>query len=350
MLDDGNLKLQVAEIKKDEIVCKILAGGILKERKGINLPDTNISLPTLTEKDKKDIEFGIIHNVNFIALSFVRSPDDILMVKKILEDRNYNIPVIAKIERPEAIKRIDEIIEVSDIIMVARGDLGVEVSPEDVPVLQKMIIRKCNIANKPVITATQMLESMITSSFPTRAETTDVANAILDGTDCVMLSAESSVGEHPVLVVETMSRIIRKTEEIKKPIYANPECSDDSEENELITICNSAVEIADSIGAKAIFTLTKTGTSPLLLSSHRPNSNIIAAAYDLKILMKSILLWGVEPIKINEFDDIETVQNAIIKEVREKEIVKTGDKVVLIYSLPIEVCDSANTIQIAEVN
>gem|GEM_PF-6341951 len=250
MLDDGLLKLKVLNVDYNnrEALCEVLSGGILKENKGINLPHTDLKLPSLTPRDIEFLEFGLENDVDFIAMSFVRSADDIISIKNLIAQKNKSVPVIAKIERPEAIKNIDSIIQEADLVMVARGDMGVEISTEEVPgveisteevpILQKMIIKKCNEKQKPVITATQMLETMITQYTPTRAETTDIANAILDGTDCVMLSAETSTGLHPELVVRTMKKIILKTETILKSNFYDALFIEDSPENILFTICN----------------------------------------------------------------------------------------------------------------
>ncbi|MEO6693839.1 MAG: pyruvate kinase, partial [Ignavibacteria bacterium] len=278
LLDDGNLVLRVISAfpTNNEIECEIMTGGILKENKGINLPNTKLNLPSLTEKDLADLEFGLANDVDFIAMSFVRTESDIDQLRSLIEAKGMDIPIIAKIERPEAVTNIDSIIKRSDVIMVARGDMGVEISTEDVPIIQKRIIKKCNEAIKPVITATQMLESMIHNPTPTRAEASDIANAILDGTDCVMLSAETSTGEYPVLAVSTMKKIILKTETTKKSVYFKDIFVEDSPENTLHTICNSATEIAARVNAKAIITITHTGKSPLLLSNHRPTAQIIS--------------------------------------------------------------------------
>ena len=346
LIDDGKLKLIILSIDKSkkQLICKVVKGGILPERKGLNLPDTIISLPSLTEKDLKDIKFGVENSVDLVALSFVRKAKDIIELKNVLKKYNADIPVIAKIEKPEAINHIDEIIKVSDIIMVARGDLGVEVSPEDVPILQKMIIKKCNYSLKPVITATQMLESMITNILPTRAEASDVANAILDGTDCVMLSAETSTGLNPVLVVETMDKINGKTEGYKKSSEGNNHIKSNGF---LYTITKSASRIAEQINANAIITLTHTGKSPVLLSSHRCKTQIIAIVRDKKIQTKCSLLWGVNPIldsKIS-FSD----KSKLIEILKEKEFLSKNDTAILIENTNFSENESANSLQIIKV-
>ena len=351
LIDDGRLKLRVTDIDltNGHIDCEVIVGGILRSNKGINLPHTALSLPPLTEKDYSDIKFGAGANVDFVAMSFVRKAEDIRLLRRALSELNSYIPIIAKIERPEAINNIDEIIHEADFIMVARGDMGVEISAEEVPVIQKMIIRKCNEKIKPVITATQMLETMISSPTPTRAEASDVANAILDGTDCVMLSAETSTGSYPVETVEMMSRIITKTETIQKTRYFGEIFIEDSPENTLHTICNSAVEIATRVNAKAIITITHTGKSPLLLSNHRPSCMIISATYDSGIIKKCKLIWGVDSVLIEKSKSLFKTIEMIRKKLLERSILAKGDKIVFLSAIPFSETESANSIQIAEV-
>ncbi len=346
LIDDGKIKLQIISVDKPkkQIICKVIKGGILYERKGLNLPDTKISLPSLTDKDLRDIKFGIENSVDYIALSFVRKAKDIIELKKVLKKLGANIPVIAKIEKPEAIKHIDKIIKVSDVIMVARGDLGVEVSPEDVPILQKMIIRKCNKELKPVITATQMLESMITNILPTRAEASDVANAILDGTDCVMLSAETSTGMNPVLTVETMDKINEKTEGIKKSVFEKEIIKPKSF---LCNITNSAFEIAERINAKAIITLTHTGKSPIMLSSHRGKAQIIAIVREKRIFNKCKLMWGVNPILDSEISFKN--KDILINSLKSKNYLFKNDIAILIENTNFSENESANALEIIKV-
>jgi pyruvate kinase len=351
LLDDGRLKLRVisTEPTNNEIECEVMSGGILKEHKGINRPHTNLNLPPITEKDKLDLDFGLENDVDFVAMSFVRKADDIKYLRKIIAEKNKHKPIIAKIERPEAVENIDSIIKETDVVMVARGDMGVEISTEDVPLLQKRIIRKCNEAIKPVITATQMLESMIENQSPTRAEASDIANAILDGTDCVMLSAETSTGHYPVLAVATMKKIILKTETIKKTTYFKDIFVEDSPENTLHTICNSATEIATRVNAKAIITVTHTGKSPLLLSNHRPAAQIISATPKENIIKKCKLIWGVESILIDESDSYDHTAEMIEKKIIENEILFKGDRIVIIAPMPFSQSDSANMIQVTEI-
>lgn len=352
LMDDGNLKLKVlSKPKSDEVLCEVENGGILKEKKGVNLPDTDLKIPSLTDKDLKDLEFGIENDLDFYAMSFVRSVEDINLLRGILNSNGKQPTIISKIERPEAISKIDEIIKASDMVMVARGDLGVEISTEEVPLLQKMIIKKCNENLKPVITATQMLESMIYFPTPTRAEASDVSNAILDGTDCVMLSAETSTGRYPVRTIEAMKKIILKTETIKKSSFFKELFVEDSPENALYTLCNSASVISVRLSAKAIITISQQGKSPLLLSSHRPNAQIINATFSEDLIKKSKFIWGVESIKIDREDDrdlmsaIQHIREVVIRD----EILKPGDRIIILTSIPFEEGDSANSIMISQI-
>lgn len=351
LLDDGNFRLRVISETplNNEIECEIMSGGLLKERKGINLPHTKLNLPSLTKKDLSFLNFGLDNEVDFVAMSFIRSADDIIQLRNKIKSRKKNVLIIAKIERPEAVENIDSIINAADCIMVARGDMGVEISTEDVPLIQKRIIRKCNIAIKPVITATQMLESMINNSSPTRAEASDIANAILDGTDCVMLSAETSTGNHPILAVNTMKKIILKTETIKKPTYFKEMFVEDSPENTLHTICNSATEIAARVNAKAIITITHTGKSPLLLSNHRPFAQIISATFDDAIIRRCKLIWGVESILIKQNLDYQRTVALIRSKIISENILKKHDRIVIISSMPFSQSESANAIQVSEI-
>ena len=355
LIDDGTLELKVLSNEPDSncIHCEVVRGGILKENKGLNLPNTDIKLHSLTDKDKTDLEFGLEHNVDFIAMSFVRSADDIYYLRSLIEEKGKKVPIIAKIERREAIDNIDSIIEASDLVMVARGDLGVELTTEEVPVLQKMIIRKCNEKIKPVITATQMLDSMIEQPTPTRAEASDIANAILDGTDCVMLSGETSTGAYPIESVEMMKKIILRTETIKKSSYFQELFVEDSPENTLHTIANSASEIAARLNAKAIICITHTGKTPLLLSNHRPGAQIIAATFNMSVIRYFKLIWGVESLLIKKDEDGREEYNAVLHQIREKirdhKILNAGDRVIIVSSLPLAEGESANNISVSAI-
>ncbi|MFA7361121.1 MAG: pyruvate kinase [Candidatus Kapaibacterium sp.] len=343
LMDDGLIRLRVISKSVNEIECVVLKGGILVEHKGINLPDTRLSLPSLTAKDKEDLLFGLKNNVDAVALSFVRKADDIIQLRKLITKFGKSVPIVAKIERPEAIENIDEIIGAADVIMVARGDMGVEISPEDVPVLQKIIIKKCNALMRPVITATQMLESMTNSRIPTRAEATDVANSILDGTDCVMLSGETSVGVDPENVVKIMEKIIKRIEIYRKPVL---NVSMDSE-NELQAICKSAIILANDIIAKAIVTYSKTGNSPKYLSSYRLNTEIICITENKLIDVLNHFRWGVFSIKIKKaMSDID-VTNLLQHTLSKSRILKSKDKIVILMSSSKNMYKSADTIKIS---
>lgn len=352
LLDDGNIKLLITDIKrtKPEVTCKVIIPGVLKQNKGINIPFSALSLPSLTEKDMNDLDFAIANGVDFIAMSFVRTLDDVKLLKGILRSRGKELPIIAKIERPEAIQNIDEIIEATDMIMVARGDLGVEISVEEVPQLQKMIIKKCNDKIKPVITATQMLESMIGDQSPTRAEASDVANSILDGTDCVMLSAETSTGLYPLQAVAMMKKIIQKTETHKKTTYFNEIFVEDSPENILHTLCNSACMIAERVNAKAIIAVpTITGNTPLIISNHRPAAQIIAVGFDERKLKRLKLVWGVESMLTQERDDLQNIVEEIKERLIRNELFQKGDRIVIVSRNPIPLAPSANDIMVTAV-
>lgn len=347
-IDDGLIMLilekKIKKNSKYQLICRIVKGGILKENKGINLPDTKLSLPSLTEKDLKDIDFGIKLGVDFIALSFVRKAKDIILLKKLLTKKKYQVPIIAKIERPEAIKEIDSIIKVSDAIMIARGDLGVEMSPEEVPILQKLIIKKCNENFKPVITATQMLESMVKNRIPTRAETSDVANAILDGTDCVMLSAETSIGFDPVNAVRTMSKIIQKTEQIK----SLKTISKKTKYKTLEILCNTAIEIAEELKIETIITISKTGKSPIYLSNKRGSVNIFVITSNPYIQKFCNILWGVKPLLYEGSMDLSKIINFITYRLSGDPAYKTSGRKIFIYNRSEYSNESADTISIID--
>src|SRR5476651_1399014 len=275
LLYDGKLQMKVVETnRKDTVVCEIMHGGILTSRKGVNLPNTKVSIPSLTEEDLINLNFALQNDVEWIGLSFVRTAEDIVELKRIISRSGKSSRVIAKIEKPEAIANIDAIIAVTDGVMVARGDLGVEMPLEEVPLLQKMIAKKCRNASKPVIIATQMLESMITTPRPTRAEVNDVANSVLDGADAVMLSGETSVGEFPLIVIETMAKIVRNVEQLGYPYNNNKESktAPDSEEYLIDAVCGSAVYLAEHTNASAIVAMTRTGYSAFQISSYRPKA------------------------------------------------------------------------------
>ncbi len=296
LLDDGKLELNVTAVEGRDVITEVVYGGVLKSKKGINLPNTDVSIPALTEKDREDLVFGLEHDVEWIALSFVRKADEVIELKEIIRSQGKKCRVISKIEKPEAIANIDAIIEASDAVMVARGDLGVEIPMEDVPMIQKMIVEKCNRLAKPVIIATQMLESMITSPRPTRAETSDVANSVLDGADVVMLSAESASGMYPLEAVKAMNDIIRKVEETTDSIYYKNHVQAIATRDENFysnNVVANACRLARDTDAKAVIGMTSSGYTAFRISSHRPKANIFVFTFDKSLLNTFSLLWGV---------------------------------------------------------
>ncbi len=329
LMDDGNLELKVIDIKKDRIITKIVVGGFLKSNKGINLPDTNLNIPALTEKDKRDVKFGVENNVDYIALSFVQRAKDIKELKKLLKKYNANIPVISKIEKPKAMENLDEIIDVSDGVMVARGDLGVEMKEEMVPILQKEILSKATKKGKITITATQMLESMIEKPRPTRAEATDVSNAILDLTDAVMLSAESAVGKYPVEAVKTIKEIACITENSS---YFNPniEIEVPSSYKTTKSIVKAAVNITKSINVKAITVFTWSGTTALMLSKLKPKVPIYAFTPEKEVMRKMSVYWGVTPILIGYSPNTDILLAEGEDILLTKRLIKEGDIIIMI--------------------
>ena len=334
MLDDGKKQLQVTAVKDQDIICKVIVGGELKGRRGVNLPDTEISMSSLTPKDKKDLEFGIKNKVDFIALSFVRRPSDITELRKILEKNKCEAGIIAKIETPQAVKNIDEIIELSDGIMVARGDLAIEVPAEEVPLIQKMIIHKCNLAAKPVITATQMLESMIHSPVPTRAEVSDVANAILDGTDAIMLSEETTLGSYPLEAVELMSRVSMRTENdlLHEQLLFSKERINPKSVTENMTAY--AIRTAHKIDAKFVIALTNAGASARMMSRYRPQLPILVFTPNEKTYQKTLLSFGCWVFKIKSYTDFEHAVKDIKETIVKNKLAKKADKIVIVSGRP----------------
>jgi pyruvate kinase len=344
LLDDGRLELRVVEKVAAGLLCRVVSGGLLRSNKGVNLPGAALSLPSLSPKDKEDIVFGAKQGVDYIALSFVRSAEDIVNTRRFIRSLDRQTPIIAKIEKPEAVENLDEIIAAADGIMVARGDLGVEVSPEQVPLLQKEIIKACNRAEKPVITATQMLESMIENAQPTRAEASDVANAILDGTDCVMLSGETAMGKHPVQAVEVMARIAVQTEPSLCSIPPDVHVSTEGE-----SVAHAACRAAEEQRARAIVAFTQSGSTALLVSKHRPAVRIIAATPIERIARLVCLYWGVTPLvlktKRTTDDMISSVERAMIRQ----KMVDCRDLIVITAGVPVGVAGSTNMMKIHHV-
>ena len=345
LIADGSIKAEVISKSRTEISCRVKGGGFVSSKKGINLPSTKLKIPSLTAKDIKDLELGIKCNVDFIALSFVRSGRDIKNAKEIIRRKGASIPVIAKIEKPEAVENIDEIIECSDGLMVARGDLGVEIPLEEIPRVQKMIIRKANLKGKPVITATQMLKSMVENPDPTRAEVTDVANSVLDGTDAMMLSEETAVGRYPVRAVRIMSKIAEKTEDYlpeESFFYEQP-----AEEKETIpgAISRAACLAAFNLGAKVILTPTQSGYSAMQVSRFRPRQPIVAISPDIKTIRKLSLYCGVYPLLVEKFQNTDDMINKAKKISLAYGFVRKGDIVVMTAGLPAGKSGTTNIVK-----
>ncbi|HMP67601.1 MAG TPA: pyruvate kinase [Candidatus Paceibacterota bacterium] len=334
MLDDGKKRLEILEIKGTEIICKVIVGGELKGRRGVNLPDTDISISSLTQKDKDDLKFGIKNKVDFFALSFVRRPSDITELRNILKKAKCSAGIIAKIETPQAVKNIDEIISLSDGIMVARGDLAIEVPAEEVPLIQKNVINKCNLVGKPVITATQMLESMIHSPVPTRAEVSDIANAILDGTDAVMLSEETTLGEYPLEAVEIMAKVAKRTESdyLHEQLLSAKDLMHDKSISGAISAY--AVKTAHKVDAKFIVSLTNSGSGARAISKHRPSFPILAFTPKDETMRKLVLSFGCWVFKIAKYTDFQHAINDIRKNVLKNKLASKGDKFVVVAARP----------------
>ncbi len=334
LIDDGLIELRVISKNDTEIVCEIINGGELGERKGVNVPNVMVRLPGITDKDRSDILFGISHEFDFIAASFVRNADCIYEIKDILRENKSDIRVIAKIENKEGIDNIDDIIKASDGIMVARGDMGVEIPAQQVPYIQKMIIKKCNDAFKPVITATQMLDSMIRNPRPTRAEVTDVANAIYDGTDVVMLSGESAVGKYPLETLKMMGQIAESTEQHleyelllhKKHMFRKKDTSS--------AVAYATVATASHLNAKAIIAPTMSGFTARLVSQFRPEAIILGTSPRESVLRTMQIYWGVKPLKTVLYDDTNDIMSQSIDAARESGIIKKGDIAILTAGLP----------------
>lgn len=347
LIDDGLVEMEVVEIKDGDIICEVKNHGSISNHKGVNVPDIHLSLPYMSEKDKDDILFGIEQGVDFIAASFTRSAKDVFQIRELLaKNGGGDINIIAKIENSEGVEKIDEIIEAADGIMVARGDMGVEIAEEEVPIIQKMIIKKVYEAGKQVITATQMLDSMMKNPRPTRAETADVANAIYDGTSVVMLSGETASGDYPVEALEMMVRIINCTEKdidyaarfFKSERRANPDITD--------AISHATCTTSQDLNAKAIVTVTKSGKSARMISRYRPATDIIGCAITDKVTRQLNMSWGVTPVLCDEKRDLfELFEHAVTK-CKEQKLVEAGDVVVFTSGIPIGISGTTNMIKV----
>lgn len=351
LIDDGKLKLKVTDTnQKDEVKAIIINGGILSSKKGVNLPNTKISLPSLTKKDLQDLDFALANDAEWIGLSFVRTVTDVVDLKDRIKAAKKTSRVVAKIEKPEAIAEIDNIIDMTDAVMVARGDLGVEMPMHEVPLLQKMIVQKCIAASKPVIIATQMMESMIVSYTPTRAEVNDVANAVMDGADAVMLSGETSVGKYPVQVIEHMHSIIQ-TVESKGNIYFKehqPETANQMFISD--SICYNACVMARQVDAKAIVTMTNSGYTGFKLSSHRPMANIFVFTDNPSLLNTLSLVWGVRGFYYNRYDSTDQTIKDIKDFLKSNGFVKVDELVINIASMPMQDKGRANMLKLSYIS
>ncbi len=348
LLDDGKLQLKVIETnRKNTVICEVIHGGILTSRKGVNLPSTKVSIPSLTEEDLINLDFALANDIEWIGLSFVRTAEDIIDLKRIISRSGKTSRVIAKIEKPEAIENIDAIIEVTDGVMVARGDLGVEMPLEEVPVLQKMIAQKCNKAAKPVIVATQMLESMITTPRPTRAEVNDVANSVLDGADAVMLSGETSVGEFPLMVIETMSKIVSHVENTSYPYYPEKELDETSATYVADAVCRSAVFLADKTNAAGIVSMTASGYTAFQICAHRPKAGTYIFTANRMLLNTLSLLWGVRGFYYDKFESTDHTISEVNKILRAERVIEAGDVVINTAAIPISKKGKTNMIKVS---
>lgn len=350
LLHDGKKELVVTAIKGNNVVCKVVVGGEIKNKRGVNLPGSDLTISSITEKDREDLKFGIKNKVDYIALSFVRRPEDITELKELLSKAKSEAKIIAKIETPQALKQIDQIISLADGIMIARGDLAIEIPAEDVPLTQKMLIQKCNQAGKPVITATQMLESMIQSPVPTRAEVSDIANAILDGTDAIMLSEETTTGDYPIESVKMMTRVAKRIENdshyrelVHGRTYSDPvkRTSD--------AVGNGAIEIVKECGAKLIVALTNKGFSARMISRFKPEQTILALTPHEKTQNQLALSYGCTAVVCKKFGELShVIQEAKAIALREK-LVKKNDKIVLIFGFPFGEKGSTNAVLVETV-
>jgi pyruvate kinase len=351
LLDDGKLIFEVvATDKKEKITAKVLQGGPFKSKKGVNLPNTNISLPALTEKDVEDAIFAIKQQVDWIALSFVRNSDDLIGLQKLIEEHSeHKIPIISKIEKPEALENIDKIIAYSDGLMVARGDLGVEVPAAEVPLIQKQLVNKAKKARIPVIIATQMMETMIESLTATRAEVNDVANSVMDGADAVMLSGETSVGKYPVQVIETMTSILKSVE--NSSLIQVPQTPPSIRTKRFITksICYHAALMANEIDAKAICTLTNSGYTAFQISAWRPRAHVLVFTSNKTILSQLNLLWGVKAFYYDKFESTDKTVVQVNTLALENGWVEKGDMLINLAAMPIIEKGMVNTLRVSQI-
>jgi len=342
LLADGLIELRVTEVRREEVACRVVSGGLLGERKGVNLPGVKLSLSALTRADLEHLRFALARGADYVAESFVRNAEDVLRLKRFIRALGRETPVLAKIEKPEAVENLDSILEVADGIMVARGDLGVEMSPETVPIAQKRIIARANEQRIPVITATQMLESMIENARPTRAEASDVANAILDGTDAVMLSGETATGKHPTEAVAMMARIVRETERSAGPRRQTGAAKRPSIPE---TVADAVAQAADHLDLKAVVVFTESGYSARLVSKARPTPPIMAFTHREEIRRRLPLLWGVTPMKIPRIRSLDPLIKAAERTLVREGAVSRGDTIAFVAGTPLDRPGTTNLIQ-----
>src|SRR5213594_4300817 len=345
LLGDGEIELEAVSLKPEEVACKIMVGGVLSSHKGIHFPQGSLDLPSLTSRDRRDLAFGIEQGVDLVALSFVRGHEDILDARREIKKKGAHIPIIAKIEKHEALDHIDEILEEVDGIMVARGDLGLEIAPEKIPAMQKMMIRKANVLGKPVITATQMLRSMVQNPRPTRAEVADIANAVLDGTDALMLSEESAAGDYPVEAVRVMAEVAEETEQILEPRYQFAGGKKRVPE----AISFAAISLARDLQVEAFLIPTSSGSTARMIARYRPSHPIIAISPDPQTVKMLCLVWGVYPVAVRGFQSTDVMLRVAQKKALQLGFVKRGDLVAITAGLPLHQAGTTNMITVKPV-
>ncbi len=345
LLGDGEIELAAVSVKPEEVVCKIIVGGVLTSHKGIHFPQGSLRLPSLTPKDRRDLAFGVAHGVDLIALSFVRRPSDIVVARREIQKRGARIPLVAKIEKHEALEHIDSILEEVDAIMVARGDLGLETALERIPALQKMMIRKANRLGKPVITATQMLRSMVQNPRPSRAEVADIANAVLDGTDALMLSEESAVGLYPIQAVKTMAQVAVETEKILEPRFQFDGLNNSVPE----AISHAAVSLARDLQVKAFLIPTTSGSTVRMIARYRPTQPLIAITPEPGTVKALCLVWGVHPVLIPSYRSTDAMLRLAQKKALASGYVKRGDLVAITAGLPLHIAGTTNLITVQKI-
>lgn len=345
LLADGAFRLKVRDIRGRNIICTVIVGGPLTSHKGVNLPYSHLLVPAVTKKDKADVEFGIRNGIGIVALSFVRKAEDVNELRSFISEHNTSMFIVSKIEKPEAVENIDSILDASDGIMVARGDLGVEMPIEKVPVIQKTIIKKANASGKPVITATQMLKSMVDFPIPTRAEVTDIANAVLDGTDALMLSEETAVGKYPVKVIEMMSKVAVESEKV----YPYKRYTDLPARTLQDSLAKAACNLSREIDVSAIIPFTRTGATAIAVAKYRPPVPILAVTHDLKTCRKLNLVWGIKPFLALAANSTDTIVTESIDVAKKKGMVKSNDKVIILAGAPSGVPGSTNLLKVVDV-